>query len=181
MPPVHTGLLLKGASRASSTQICLSLSVGMLEHHHPCLPRFPCHPCLFLGLAGFQSRVRVADRGRSGWEHSQGAWDMPTIRRSPEGQEDWKPWRQTRLSLPHHPPPPSTLLVLPTQHRPGGCWLPASAYLLLCSCLYASVGLQAHVGVPALAWGRTGPHTVPEHLSFVFDLSPNPKSSYVVF
>ena len=37
------------------------------------------------------------------------------------------------------------------------------------------------MGVPALAWGRTGPHIVPEHLAFGFDLSPNPKSSHIVF
>lgn len=188
MPTVHAGLLLKWAGRASSIQICLSPSAGMLEHHHPCLPRFPCQPLPFPWF---------------GWRP---VWS--------QGGRQRKGWLRTFSGCPGTCPPSTGALQARRTRNPGarpGCLFPitvpmltsvhllccppslgrgAAGFLCLhtCSCAAAcrppwvcrAFG-EAHVGAPALAWGRTGPHTVPQHLSFGFDLSPNPESSHTLF
>lgn len=140
--------------------------------------------------------VWLASSLESGWQAEEGVaenilrvpWDMPTVHRRPAGQEDRKPCTRPGCLLPITLPRANLhphFLCCPSSSGRG-----AAGFLHphTCSCAAAcrppwvcrAFG-EAHVGVPALAWGRMGPHTVPEHLSFGFDLSPNPKSSHIVF
>lgn len=161
----------------------------MLEHHHPCLPRFPCQPLPFPWF-GWLPVWSQGGRQRKGWLRtfsgcpgtcppSTGALQARRTR-----NPGARPGCLFPITLPHANLHPSFLCCPPSSGRGAAGFL----RLHTCSCAAAcrppwvcrAFG-EAHVGVPALAWGRTGPHTVPEHLSFGFDLSPNPESSHIVF
>lgn len=181
------GLLLKWAGRASSIQICLSPAWGCWNITTPAFPDSPASPCLSLGLAGFPVWSQ-GGRQRKGWLRTfSGCPGTCPPSTGAQAREDPKPRCQTRLSLPHHLPHANlhpSLSVLPTQLGPGAVSFPAPCTPALVQLPVGPYWVcrafgEAHVGVPALAWGRTGPsHCAFGDLSLGFDLSPTRELTY---
>lgn len=147
MPTVHAGLLLKWADRASSTQICLSPSAGMLEHHHPCLTRFPCQPLPFPWF-GWLPVWSQGGRQRKGWPRTFSGCPgtCPLFTGAPQARRTGNPAPDQAVSSPSPYPMLTSIHPFCAAH-------PAQARGLPASCAHTPALVQLPVGLR----GSAGP------------------------